>query len=94
MVEFKAILTELKILAYVGEHANVLKFYGACTEKIKQREVYLVIEYCSNGSLKDYLIKNGQYFVDSGGGSDTSTSSTSTNVALNIQENCGDFISE
>jgi serine/threonine protein kinase len=61
--EFKALLCELKIQAYLGQHPYILKFIGACTENIKQRQVYMVVEYCANGNLKDFLEANRKYFI-------------------------------
>lgn len=73
------LLCELKILAYVGCHDNIISFIGACTENIKKREilkllassilcalkcklvagsVYLVMEYCALGDLRNYLTNN------------------------------------
>jgi len=33
---FKAILSELKILIYLGEHESIVKLIGAWTENIKE----------------------------------------------------------
>ncbi|OXA48438.1 Fibroblast growth factor receptor 2 [Folsomia candida] len=64
VTEFKALLCEVKILAYLGHHENILKFYGACTERIKKREVYMVMEICENGNLRDFLASNAEYYTD------------------------------
>ena len=37
---FKSILKEIKVLAYVGEHENVIKFYGAMVDKIADSKEY------------------------------------------------------
>ena len=34
---FKSFLKEIKVMAYVGEHENVVKFYGAMVERISER---------------------------------------------------------
>ena len=36
--EFKAILAEVKTMAYVGDHKNILKFWGAEVLAIKKRK--------------------------------------------------------
>lgn len=38
VTEFKALLSEVKILAHVGKHPHVVSFIGACTENIRKRE--------------------------------------------------------
>jgi len=35
--EFKALLSELKIMAHVGSHDHVVSFLGAVTSDIKKR---------------------------------------------------------
>jgi hypothetical protein len=35
---FKALLSEIKIMGYLGHHGNVVSMVGACTENIKDRE--------------------------------------------------------
>ena len=35
---FKSFLKEIKVMAYVGEHENVVKFYGAMVERISERK--------------------------------------------------------
>ena len=35
---FKSFLKETKVMAYVGEHENVVKFYGAMVERIAERK--------------------------------------------------------
>lgn len=40
----------------VGNHENVLKFVGAvCSETETGVGPFIILEYCSNGTLKDYL---------------------------------------
>lgn len=51
--EFKAILCEIKTLAYIGNHANIVKFHGACVENIKKREMntlYAIIYFIKSKS--------------------------------------------
>ena len=60
----KALMSELKMLQLLGSHTNILGLVGACTERMEQREMFLVLEYCQHGSLKNYLYKNRENFVD------------------------------
>jgi len=35
---FKALLSEIKIMAHIGQHPNVIGLIGCCTENIRKRE--------------------------------------------------------
>lgn len=35
---FKSLLSEIKIMMYVGSHVNILKLLGVCTSGIKRRK--------------------------------------------------------
>lgn len=59
---FKALLSELKIMGFIGTHANIVNLVGAHTKNIQNREIYIAIEYCQNGNLLEYLRDNRQYF--------------------------------
>ena len=49
---FKALLSELKILSYVGSHENVARLLGAYTANIRNRELYVAVEFCKCSLLK------------------------------------------
>jgi hypothetical protein len=54
-----ALVGELKIMSFVRPHVNVLQLLGACTKNLqKDKELFLIMELCENGSLKDYLQTN------------------------------------
>ena len=36
--EFKAVLAEMKIMSYLGDHENVVKFYGSDVSQIARRK--------------------------------------------------------
>ncbi|ODM91122.1 Receptor-like tyrosine-protein kinase kin-16 [Orchesella cincta] len=55
---FKALLSELKIMCFIGSHTNVVNLVGAYTKKIQSREIYIAIEYCENGNFLSYLRRN------------------------------------
>jgi hypothetical protein len=43
---FKALLTELKVLAHLGSHTNLVSFLGACTTQIREsKSIYMLIIY-------------------------------------------------
>ncbi|CAG7719176.1 unnamed protein product, partial [Allacma fusca] len=52
---FKAILEEVKIMDYIGEHPNIIKFLGAETSNIQKKEIWIVLELSSKGNLREYL---------------------------------------
>ncbi|OXA47685.1 Vascular endothelial growth factor receptor 3 [Folsomia candida] len=60
-----ALLSELKVMIYIGRHENIIGLIGACTEKLWNRELYLILEYCQHGSLQKYLQDNRSDFKNS-----------------------------
>lgn len=64
--QFKMYLRELKILAYVGDHPNIIQFYGACTANIRKCQVHMVLEFCENGDLLQFLRNHKDDFVNLG----------------------------
>lgn len=52
---FKSILIELKIMSVIGRHAHIVNLLGACTTDIRKREVFIIVEFCANGSLEKFL---------------------------------------
>uniref|UniRef100_A0A915PIB6 receptor protein-tyrosine kinase n=1 Tax=Setaria digitata TaxID=48799 RepID=A0A915PIB6_9BILA len=60
----KALADELKIMLAIGIHPNVLCLIGAVTKQISSGQLYVIMEYCENGSLKDYLSKNSAGFLN------------------------------
>jgi hypothetical protein len=59
--EFKALLSEVKILAYVGKHPHVVSFLGACTENIRKREYFIVTNTFSCGATIKIIEGNNYY---------------------------------
>ncbi|OXA57733.1 mast/stem cell growth factor receptor Kit isoform X2 [Folsomia candida] len=60
---FRALLLELKTLSYVGPHENVVNLVGACTSMLKERKIYIVVEFCKLGCITNYLRANRGTFV-------------------------------
>ncbi|ODN02126.1 Platelet-derived growth factor receptor alpha [Orchesella cincta] len=52
---YNSLQQEIKILSHLGNHENVVRFYGFCAPDYKKDELYLITELCTNGSLKSYL---------------------------------------
>ncbi|XP_030872753.1 vascular endothelial growth factor receptor 1, partial [Leptonychotes weddellii] len=68
--EYKALMTELKILTHIGHHLNVVNLLGACTKQ--GGPLMVIVEYCKYGNLSNYLkskrdlfFLNKDYQVDS-----------------------------
>ncbi|XP_071452973.1 vascular endothelial growth factor receptor 1-like [Hetaerina americana] len=60
----KALMTELKILIYIGHHLNVLNLLGACTTELIKKELLVIVEYCRYGNLHSYLQRHRESYVD------------------------------
>ncbi|XP_075895260.1 vascular endothelial growth factor receptor 2 isoform X2 [Nelusetta ayraudi] len=58
--EYRALMSELKILIHIGHHLNVVNLLGACTKP--GGPLMVIVEYCKNGNLSSYLKgKRGEY---------------------------------
>ncbi|CAB3997544.1 vascular endothelial growth factor receptor 2-like [Paramuricea clavata] len=56
--------SELKILIHVGENENIVNILGACT-KGKSSNLWIIMEYCPNGNLREFLQNNqSRYSVE------------------------------
>ncbi|OQV13667.1 Vascular endothelial growth factor receptor 1 [Hypsibius exemplaris] len=55
IVQRKALLGEIKIMAHIGQNLNVVNLLGAVTKDMNKGELYMLTEYCRHGSLRDYL---------------------------------------
>ncbi|KAK6299638.1 hypothetical protein J4Q44_G00296710 [Coregonus suidteri] len=58
-VEKEALMSELKMLTHIGQHANVVNLLGACTGS---GPTYLIFQYCRNGDLLNYLKNNRELY--------------------------------
>jgi serine/threonine protein kinase len=60
----KALLSELKIMSFVGRHPNVVNLLGACTQNLRNREVHIILEYCDLGDMVTLLRKHRGIFCN------------------------------
>ncbi|XP_057377778.1 mast/stem cell growth factor receptor kita-like isoform X2 [Daphnia carinata] len=60
----EALIGELKILACLGSHLNVVNLLGACTKRIDKGDLLVIVEYCRFGNLQTYLIKHRNSFIN------------------------------
>uniref|UniRef100_A0A8C5M3F9 receptor protein-tyrosine kinase n=1 Tax=Leptobrachium leishanense TaxID=445787 RepID=A0A8C5M3F9_9ANUR len=51
--EYKALMSELKILSHIGHHLNVVNLLGACTKP--GGPLMVIVEYCRFGNISAYL---------------------------------------
>ncbi|XP_041717699.1 receptor-type tyrosine-protein kinase FLT3 isoform X1 [Coregonus clupeaformis] len=58
-VEKEALMSELKMLTHIGQHANIVNLLGACTGS---GPTYLIFQYCCNGDLLNYLKNNRELY--------------------------------
>ncbi|KAJ7320222.1 hypothetical protein JRQ81_019733 [Phrynocephalus forsythii] len=58
--EYKALMTELKILTHIGHHLNVVNLLGACTKS--GGPLMVIVEYCKYGNLSSYLKSKRDFF--------------------------------
>ncbi|XP_069188324.1 vascular endothelial growth factor receptor 1 [Procambarus clarkii] len=57
----KALCTEAKILIHIGRHINIANLLGVCSENMGSKgEMLLILEYCQNGNLLDYIRQHQQ----------------------------------
>ncbi|XP_074842058.1 vascular endothelial growth factor receptor 1 isoform X2 [Carettochelys insculpta] len=58
--EYKALMTELKILIHIGHHLNIVNLIGACTKN--NGPLMVIVEYCKYGNLSNYLKTKRNFF--------------------------------
>ncbi|RXN07406.1 vascular endothelial growth factor receptor kdr-like protein [Labeo rohita] len=59
--EWRALMSELKILIHIGHHLNVVNLLGACTKH--GGPLMIIVEYCKYGNLSNYLRSRRGDFV-------------------------------
>ncbi|CAG7724005.1 unnamed protein product [Allacma fusca] len=60
----KALLDELKIMIYLGKHDYIVELKGACTQFLHEGRAYVLVEFCSLGSIESFLRNNRYNFCD------------------------------
>lgn len=63
--QLKALASELKVLTHIGSHINILNVLGAITSELENGRLYIIMEYCRYGNLRNHLISSRQYYIDS-----------------------------
>ena len=60
----ESLISELKILGYLGSHLNVVNLLGACTKRISRGELFVIVEYCRFGNVCTFLRQQRSNFVN------------------------------
>ncbi|KAM9848389.1 mast/stem cell growth factor receptor kita [Aulostomus maculatus] len=58
--EKEALMSELKVLSYLGNHMNIVNLLGACTVG---GPTLVITEYCCFGDLLNFLRRKREYFI-------------------------------
>ena len=64
-----ALMCEIKVLEKLEKHLNLVNMIGACTSGHNTGRLWLLLEYCPCGDMKNFLHKNRDAFME---GSDKS----------------------
>ncbi|XP_046619877.1 uncharacterized protein LOC124305012 isoform X1 [Neodiprion virginianus] len=59
-----ALLRELRILCYIGNHLNLVNLLGACTKNLQYSQICVIVEFCRFGNIRDYLLRHRRDFVN------------------------------
>ncbi|XP_067280039.1 macrophage colony-stimulating factor 1 receptor isoform X2 [Pseudorasbora parva] len=59
--EKEALMSELKILNYIGPHENIVNLLGACTQ---EGPMLMITEYCCHGDLLNFLRQRAETFAN------------------------------
>ena len=63
--DINALVCEIKILSNLDLHCNLVNLVGACTSQLETNgEIWLLLELCDKGDLKDFLLKHRQEFQE------------------------------
>ncbi|XP_056135637.1 KIT proto-oncogene, receptor tyrosine kinase b [Lampris incognitus] len=60
--EKEALMSELKVLSYLGNHVNIVNLLGACTVG---GPTLVITEYCCYGDLLNFLRRKRQFYLSS-----------------------------
>ena len=57
--EHRDFLQEIKIMSYINPHLNLVSMIGSCcSDTEKDREMWLIIEFCPHGDMRTFLVEN------------------------------------
>ena len=53
-----ALICEIKVLDKLEYHLNLVNMVGACTTEFQSGKIWLLLEYCPHGDMKNFLLRN------------------------------------
>ena len=53
-----AMMCEIKVLDKLEMNLNLVNMIGACTTEFKSGRIWLLLEHCTHGDMKNFLLKN------------------------------------
>ena len=56
--QIHALMCEIKVLDKLEMRLDLVNMVGACTTKVRTGELWLLLEFCPHGDLKNFLLKN------------------------------------
>ena len=56
--QIHALMCEIKVLDKLEMRLDLVNMVGACTTKVRSGELWLLLEFCPHGDLKNFLLKN------------------------------------
>ena len=59
-----ALMCEIKVLDKLDKHLNLVNMVGACTSQISNGKLWLLLEYCPCGDMKNFLNKKRDIFME------------------------------
>lgn len=54
--QFASLWVEMKILGHLDLHPNLVNLLGSCIAEMTDWRLWLLLEYCHNGDMKNFLI--------------------------------------
>ena len=60
-----ALMCEIKVLDKLDFHLNLVNMIGACTDEFRNGELWLLLEHCSHGNMKNFLLRNRDIILKS-----------------------------
>ena len=61
--EVFALMCEIKVLDKLDKHINLVNMIGACTTQYDTGKIWLILEYCPCGDMKNFLHKKNDVFI-------------------------------
>ena len=53
-----ALICEIKVLDKLEYHLNLVNMVGACTTEFQSGKIWLLLEHCPHGDMKNFLLRN------------------------------------